>query len=137
MAEQQQRLPIVDNDDGIWGEVLNQFVSKEHYNGDTDLVQASSENGGHKTITVQPGTTAAGTAPLRFISGPLMTAAEAGAVEFLDDKLYFTQTTSTARKVITTGDTTITGTARITVSATDPLSTFGTPTAGDLWIDIA
>lgn len=133
---EQQRLPIVDSDDGSWGAVLNQYIEKEHYNADADLDAATSENGGHKTVTIQPGTNVAGTAPLKFISGTLMDTPEAGAVEFLTDKLYFTQTTSTIRKVITTGDTTITGTARITVSATDPQSTFGTPTTGDLWIDI-
>lgn len=120
----QQRLPIVNSDDGIWGDNLNQYLGKEHYNGSADFT-AASPNGGHKTITVQPGTTAAGTVPLKFTSGPLTTAAEAGAVEFLSDKLYFTQTTSTTRKVVTMGDT------NITVGTAAP----GSPTTGDLWID--
>lgn len=44
------------------------------------------------------GTTAASTAPLKFTSGSLMTAPEAGAVEFLADAYYGTITTGTARK---------------------------------------
>lgn len=94
-----RRLPVVDSDDGTWGDWLNNFLIKEHY--DTTGVPGV-DNGGHKTITVRPGTTAAGTAPLKLTSGPLMTAAEAGAIEFLNDKLYFTQTTGTARKAIAT-----------------------------------
>lgn len=94
----QQRLPTVSGDDGQWGDILNQFLAKEHYNTGLDNVL----NGGHKTITIRPGTTAALTAPLKFISGSLMTAPEAGAVEFLTDKLYVTQTTGTARKAVAT-----------------------------------
>lgn len=106
MAE--QRLPIVNSDDGSWGDVLNQFIAKEHYNTGVD----NTANGGHKTITIRPGTTAASTAPLKFTSGPLMSAPEAGAVEFLTDKLYFTQTTGTTRRTIaTTYDVTHTPTA--------------------------
>lgn len=98
MAE--QRLPIVNGDDATWGTILNQFLEKEHYNTGADL----PANGGHKTITIRPGTTSAGTAPLKFTSGSLMTAAEAGAVEFVTDKLYFTQTTSTTRKTVAVYD---------------------------------
>jgi hypothetical protein len=98
MAE--QRLPIVDGDDGEWGDILNQYLEKEHYNTGSD----NASNGGHQKITVRPGTTSAGSAPLKFTSGPLMTAAEAGSVEFLTDKLYFTQTTGTTRKTIAAYD---------------------------------
>ena len=98
-----QRLPLVNGDDGIWGDNLNQYLGKEHYNGSADFT-ITSPNGGHETITVQPGTTAAGTAPLKFTSGPLMTAAETGAVEFLTDKLYVTQTTGSTRMVIAAYD---------------------------------
>lgn len=122
----QQRLPAVNGDDGAWGDILNLFLSQEHYNTGLDNVA----NGGHATITIRPGTTAASTAPLKFTSGSLMTTPEAGAVEFLTDKLYFTKTTTptTARMVITTGDT------NITVGSTDP-SVVRTPVTGDLWID--
>lgn len=98
MAE--QRLPIVNGDDATWGTILNQFLEKEHYNTGTDL----ATNGGHKTITIRPGTTSAGTAPLKFTSGSLLTSPEAGAVEFLTDRLYFTQTTSSTRKTIAAYD---------------------------------
>jgi hypothetical protein len=96
----QQRLPIVNSDDGAWGDILNQYLTKEHYDSGVD----NAANGGHKNITIQAGTTAAGTAPLKFTSGSLTTAAEAGAVEFLTDKLYLTQTTNTTRKVIAAYD---------------------------------
>lgn len=96
----QQRLPIVNSDDGAWGDILNQFLAKEHYDTGAD----NAANGGHKTITIRPGTTAASTAPLKFSSGSLMTAPEAGAIEFLTDTLYFTQTTSTTRKTVATYD---------------------------------
>jgi hypothetical protein len=95
-----QRLPIVNGDDAMWGTILNQYLEKEHYNTGADL----PANGGHKTITIRPGTTSANTAPLKFTSGTLMTAAEAGAVEFVTDKLYFTQTTSTTRKTVAAYD---------------------------------
>lgn len=128
MAE--QRLPAINGDDGAWGDILNQYIAKEHYSADTDLNAATSENGSHKTVTIRPGTTTAGTAPLKLTSGSLMNTPEAGAIEFLTDKLYFTKTTtlSTARMVITTGDT------NITVGPTDP-SIARTPVIGDLWID--
>jgi hypothetical protein len=91
----QQRLPAVNGDDGAWGDILNLFLSKEHYNTGLDNVL----NGGHKTITIQPGTSAALTAPLKFFTGPLMSTPEVGAVEFFDDgtnaKLYTTLTQAT------------------------------------------
>lgn len=95
-----QRLPTVNADDGAWGDILNQFLSKEHYNTGSDNVS----NGGHQNITIRPGTTTAGTAPLKFTSGSLLTSPEVGAVEFLTDRLYFTQTTGTARKTIALTD---------------------------------
>jgi len=44
------------------------------------------------------GTTTANTAPLKFTSGTSLTTAEAGAMEFTTDDLYFTITTGAARK---------------------------------------
>lgn len=96
MAE--QRLPVVDADDGQWGAVLNQFIEKEHYNTGIDNVL----NGSHKNITIRPGTTNPGTAPIKFSSGALMSSPEPGSMEFLTDKLYFTQTTGAIRKTIAT-----------------------------------
>ncbi len=68
--------------------------------------------GGSTTATalvhIAAGTTAASTAPLKFTSGPLNTTAEAGAVEFLTDKLYGTITTGAARKELTLNDAALT-----------------------------
>ena len=49
-------------------------------------------------LNIKAGTATAGTAPLKFTSGPLNTTAEAGAVEFLTDAYYGTITTGAARK---------------------------------------
>lgn len=95
-----QRLPVVDGDDGQWGVILNQFLTKEHVDSGTDL----PTNGGHKTVTITAGTATAGTAPLKFTSGTLLTTPEAGAVEFNSNRLYFTQTTGPTRKVIAAFD---------------------------------
>lgn len=94
MAE--QRLPIVNSDDGVWGDIIRQYLMKEHYNDDTD----NPVNGGHQKITIRAGTATAGTAPLKFTSGTLLSSAEAGAVEFNTDTLYFTITTGTVRKKV-------------------------------------
>lgn len=91
-----QRLPIVNGDDGVWGDILRQYLQKEHYDDGTD----NPDNGGHKTVTLRPGTAAAGTAPLKFSSGTLLSSPEAGAVEFNNDNLYFTITTGTTRKKV-------------------------------------
>lgn len=97
-----QRLPIVNSDDGVWGDILRQYLLKEHYDTGTD----NAANGGHKTVTIQPGTASAGTAPLKFTSGTLLTTAEAGAIEFNSDKLYFTKTTGPTRQTVATYDVT-------------------------------
>ncbi|TAH34092.1 hypothetical protein EYC59_03790 [Candidatus Saccharibacteria bacterium] len=91
-----QRLPIVNNDDGVWGDIIRQFLEKEHYNDDTD----NAANGGHQKVTIRAGTATAGTAPLKFTSGTVLTTPEAGAVEFNTDSLYFTITTGTVRKKV-------------------------------------
>lgn len=89
-----QRLPFVDGDDGVWGDIIRKYLEKEHFNDDTD----NPVNGGHKTITIRAGTPAANTAPLKFTSGSLTTTPEAGAVEFLTDNYYGTVTTGAIRK---------------------------------------
>jgi hypothetical protein len=99
-----QRLPTVNSDDGVWGDELNNFLGKEHYNADTNYT-STSKNGGHKTITIQPGTATAGTAPLKFTAGTLLTTAEAGAVEFNADKLYVTTSTPTRKTLASYDDT--------------------------------
>jgi len=55
-------------------------------------------------IHLKAGTATANTAPLKFISGSLLTSPEAGAVEFNGDNLYLTITSSTARKNVTLDD---------------------------------
>jgi hypothetical protein len=103
-----QRLPIVNSDDGTWGDIIRQYIKKEHYDDGTD----NAVNGGHQKITVRAGTATAGTAPLKFTSGTVLTTPEAGAIEFNTDSLYFTITTGTVRKKVaiyddssgTTGD---------------------------------
>lgn len=89
-----QRLPIVDGDDGVWGDIIRQYIMKEHFNDDTD----NAANGGHHKITIRPGTASAGTAPLKFTSGTLLSTPEPGAVEFAGDHFYATQTSSSLRK---------------------------------------
>ncbi len=44
------------------------------------------------TLNLRAGTTGAGTAPLKFTDGPLLTASEIGAMEFYWDALYFSIT---------------------------------------------
>lgn len=91
-----QRLPIVNSDDGTWGDILNQYLSKEHYDTGAD----NAANGGHKAITLRAGSATAGTAPIKLTSGTVLTTPEAGTIEFNTDTLYFTQTTGTTRKKI-------------------------------------
>ena len=91
-----QRLPIVNSDDAVWGDILRQYLMKEHFNDDTD----NAANGGHKTVTIKAGTATSGTAPLKFTAGTLMTTPEAGAVEFTTNELFFTITSGTVRKKI-------------------------------------
>lgn len=50
------------------------------------------------------GTASASTAPIKLTSGTSLTSAEAGAVEFTTDDLFFTITTSTARKRLLMAD---------------------------------
>lgn len=95
-----QRLPIPDGDEAQWGSILNQFLNKEHYNDGTD----NASNGGHKTITIRAGSTSAGSAPIKFTSGSLLTTPEAGAMEFLNDGLFFTVTTGAVRRTVATYD---------------------------------
>lgn len=91
-----QRLPIVNSDDGVWGDIIRQYIMKEHFNDDTD----NAANGGHQKITIRAGAASAGSAPLKFTTGTLLTTPEAGAMEFAGDNYYLTQTTSTTRKKI-------------------------------------
>lgn len=73
-----QRLPKVNQDDGVWGDILRQYLAKEHTNDDTD----NPVNGGHQHITLIASTGAAGTAPINFTSGTILTTPVAGALEY-------------------------------------------------------
>ncbi|QHN43190.1 hypothetical protein GII36_05060 [Candidatus Mycosynbacter amalyticus] len=91
-----QRLPIVNSDDGTWGDLLRQYLKKEHFDDGTN----NAANGGHQNVTIRGGTAGAGGAPLKFSSGTLLTTPEVGAVEFAGDNLYVTQTSGTTRKKV-------------------------------------
>ena len=84
MAE--QRLPYVNSDDGIWGDILRQYLMKEHTNDDTD----NPLNGGHKHITIIGSDGTAGTAPITFTSGTKLSAAADGAMEYDGTYYYLT-----------------------------------------------
>jgi len=56
------------------------------------------------SINLRAGTATAGTYPIKFTSGPLLTTAVAGVNEFLTDKFYGTITTGAARKEFTMND---------------------------------
>jgi len=55
-------------------------------------------------LHLKAGTATASTAPLKFTTGISLTAAEAGAMEFTTDDLFFTITTGAARKGIILND---------------------------------
>lgn len=89
------RLPITNNDDGTWGDILRQYLMQQHYDDGTDN---KGVNGGHQNITIRPGGTAAGTEQLKFLSGgSKLTTPEAGAMEYVsaDNALYFTPNATT------------------------------------------
>jgi len=56
-------------------------------------------------LHLKAGTATANTAPLKFNTGTLLTAPEAGAVEFLTDSYYVTTTTGTIRRMVVAGTT--------------------------------
>lgn len=70
------------------------------------------------TLHLKAGTTAAGTAPLKFNTGSLMDTAEAGAIEFLSDKWYATITTGATRKELALVDSALTS-GKIPVATTN------------------
>lgn len=69
-------------------------------------------------LEIKAGTATANTAPLKFTSGTLLTAAEAGAIEFLTDDVYATITTGAARKPIVLADAALT-TGRVPFTTTN------------------
>jgi hypothetical protein len=89
-----QRLPIVNSDDGTWGNILLQYLQLQHVNTGTD----SAGNGGHQNVTITAGTSSA--APLTLNSGTLLSTPATGSVEFNTDSLYFTISTGSVRKTV-------------------------------------
>ena len=129
MAE--QRLPKVNQDDGTWGDILRQYLKKEHTDDGTD----NAANGGHQHITITASTGAAGTAPITLTSGTLLSTPAIGAIEFNNDTLYFTKTTSATRMQVVMDTATQTLTNKTLTSPTISAPTFsgsysfgGTPT---------
>ena len=124
-----QRLPIVNADDGVWGDILRQYLLKEHYDDGTD----NAVNGGHKTVTIRPGTASAGTAPLKFTTGTLLTTPEAGAMEFAGDNYYLTDTSGPTRRKIAAYDDTSGATGDIYYrNSSGYFTRLGIGSAGDL-----
>lgn len=70
-------------------------------------------------LHIGAGTATAGTAPLKFNSGTNMTTAEAGAVEFTTDDLFFTITTGAARKAFILDDGTRLTSGRVPFATTN------------------
>lgn len=70
-------------------------------------------------IHLKAGTSSASTAPIKLTSGTNMTAAEAGAIEFTTDDLYFTITTGAARKGFVLNDGTNLTSGRIPFATTN------------------
>lgn len=68
-------------------------------------------------LTLPAGSATAGTAPIKFTSGPLLSSAEAGAVEFLTDKFYATVSTGSVRKELALSEGLTSG--RITFATTN------------------
>ena len=78
-------------------------------------------------LHLKAGTTTASTAPLKFTSGSLMTTAEAGAVEFLNDSFFGTITTGAARRTFAFLES-----PSFTTQITSPLVIGGTGTTSKL-----
>lgn len=90
-----QRLPIVNNDDGVWGDILRQYLKKEHTDDGTD----NAANGGHQHITLIGSTGAAGTAPITFTAGTNLSTAVSGAMEYDGTSYYLTPSSATRKKI--------------------------------------
>jgi len=70
-------------------------------------------------LHLKAGTATASTAPLKFSSGISLTTAEAGAMEFTTDDLYFTITTGAARKGVILNDGTTLTSGRVPFATTN------------------
>ena len=90
------------------------------------------------TIQLKAGTMTASTAPLKLTTGTNLTVAEAGAIEFTTDDLYFTGTTGPTRKLVQfaaavedtgAGPTTLTGAYDVIVKNQGSANTINLPAA--------
>lgn len=82
-----------------------QFNDGGAFGGDSAFTWNKTTNRLSPTyVTLAAGTTGAGTAPLKLTSGTSMTTAEAGAMEFTSNDLFFTITTGAARKRLLMAD---------------------------------
>lgn len=91
------RLPIVNSDDGTWGSLLRDWLKKEHYNHPSDA--DDPDNGKHQMVNIRPGTSAAGTAPLKIESGTNLTTPEAGTIEY-DGEFHITPSSGTRTEIV-------------------------------------
>lgn len=74
-------------------------------------------------LTLKAGSTTA--APLLFTSGPLLSSVVAGAMEFLNDKLYFTTTTGPTRKEVVLASAALPPARLVLTDATGGVTTSG------------
>lgn len=74
---------------------------------------------GTAALHVKAGTASAGTAPLKFISGSVLSTPEAGAIEFLTDDIFATITTGVARKAFILDDGTRLTSGKIPIATTN------------------
>jgi len=70
-------------------------------------------------LHIAAGSATAGTAPLKFTSGTLLTTAEAGAIEFNNDDFFATITTGAARKGFILDDGTRLTSGKIPIATTN------------------
>ncbi len=115
-----QRLPEVNGDDGTWGTLLIQWLTKEHEDVNPGSLHADS--GRHKTVTIKAGEAGVGKAPLKFIEGTVLGTPEAGALEFINAEtgLTFTAVGTRRQVVLDTATQTLTN-----KSLTSPVITTG------------
>ena len=67
-----------------------------------NLALGQSTTAATAKLMIGAGTATAGTAPLKFVSGTVLTTAETGAVEYDGTNLFFTRTGTTRENVLTT-----------------------------------
>lgn len=96
-AADYRAIEIADNLANAHGIYQTGALTKNVFVGKTTFGATTSPTA---RLMLAAGTTAATTAPAKLISGPLMTTAEVGAVEFLTDAAYLTTTTGTVRRML-------------------------------------